>query len=71
MKKDLLVLTQSLMAYYHRGMIGLMQVPDINSPISSGFLKEAVKHEPINLIESNQKTENAGHDVTSSNRLYR
>lgn len=41
MKKDLLNLVQSLMAYYHRGMIGLVEVADIQSPISSLSLNES------------------------------
>ncbi|WP_434684370.1 response regulator [Pseudanabaena minima] len=41
MKKDLLNLVQSLMAYYHRGMIGLVEVADIQSPISALSLNES------------------------------
>ncbi|NMF57819.1 response regulator [Pseudanabaena yagii] len=33
MKKDLLTLVQSLMVYYHRGLIGLAEVADIQAPI--------------------------------------
>ncbi|NJK34650.1 MAG: response regulator [Oscillatoriales cyanobacterium SM2_2_1] len=32
MQKDLLGLTQSLMAYYHRGLVGLEEVPDLRTP---------------------------------------
>lgn len=38
MKKDLLTLVQSLMAYYHRGLIGLVEVADIQSPVASMFI---------------------------------
>ncbi len=41
MKKDLLTLVQSLMAYYHRGMVGLVEVSDVQAPFSSGSLNEA------------------------------
>ncbi|MBD2176769.1 response regulator [Pseudanabaena sp. FACHB-1998] len=35
MKKDLHTLVQSLMVYYHRGLVGLAEVADIQSPVSS------------------------------------
>jgi chemotaxis family two-component system response regulator PixG len=35
MKKDLHTLVQSLMVYYHRGLVGLGEVADIQSPISA------------------------------------
>jgi chemotaxis family two-component system response regulator PixG len=57
MKKDLLTLVQSLLVYYHRGMIGLVEVADIQSPISSLLLSESVKQEPAKLMEGNQKLE--------------
>jgi chemotaxis family two-component system response regulator PixG len=57
MKKDLRILVQSLLAYYHRGMIGLVEVVDIQSPISSLLLSESPKQEPARLMESNQKLE--------------
>jgi chemotaxis family two-component system response regulator PixG len=38
MKKDLLTLVQSLMAYYYRGMVGLAEVADIASPVVSPFM---------------------------------
>ncbi len=41
MKKDLLTLVQSLMAYYHRGMVGLVEVSDVQAPFSSGSFNEA------------------------------
>lgn len=41
MKRDLFVLVQSLMAYYHRGLVGLVAVPDVPSPISSFYLDES------------------------------
>ncbi|TYQ30395.1 response regulator [Pseudanabaena sp. UWO310] len=47
MKKDLLTLVQSLMAYYHRGMVGLVEVSDIQSPIASLSLNEV--NEPAQL----------------------
>jgi len=54
LKKDLLTLTQSLMAYYYRGMIGLVEIPDIESPVASIFLGAPSKLEPIKLIENTQ-----------------
>ncbi len=54
MKKDLLTLVQSLLAYYHRGLIGLGEVVDIQSPISSLLLDEFTKQEPTKLMESKQ-----------------
>ncbi len=50
MKKDLLNLVQSLMAYYHRGMIGLVEVADIQSPVA-GLSLESEKHESTQLSE--------------------
>ncbi len=44
--KELLLLTQSLMPYYHRGLIGLIEVPDIELPafsLSSGALDDNTK----------------------------
>lgn len=43
MKKDLLTLVQSLMAYYYRGMVGLTEVADIASPIVSPFLSAPLR----------------------------
>jgi len=54
MKKDLLTLVQSLLAYYHRGMIGLMEVADIQSPVSSLVLNEFTSNEPAQLGEKTQ-----------------
>jgi chemotaxis family two-component system response regulator PixG len=51
MKKDLLNLVQSLMAYYHRGMVGLVEVQDIQSPIASLSLN-ATRNESAQLSES-------------------
>jgi chemotaxis family two-component system response regulator PixG len=53
MKKDLLHLVQSLMAYYHRGMVGLVEVQDIQSPVASLSLN-AAKNESAQLSESRQ-----------------
>ena len=53
MKKDLLNLVQSLMAYYHRGMIGLVEVADIQSPVA-GLSIESEKNESTQLIEQRQ-----------------
>jgi two-component system, chemotaxis family, response regulator PixG len=53
MKKDLLNLVQSLMAYYHRGMIGLVEVADIQSPVA-GLSLESEKNESTQLIEQRQ-----------------
>ncbi|PZO35309.1 MAG: response regulator [Pseudanabaena frigida] len=56
MKKDLLTLVQSLMAYYYRGMIGLVEVADIQSPVPSSIsLHESVRSEATQLPESKQK----------------
>ncbi|PZU99865.1 MAG: hypothetical protein DCE90_00795 [Pseudanabaena sp.] len=55
LKKDLLTLTQSLMAYYYRGMIGLVEIPDIESPMASILLGEPTKIEQMKLLESNQE----------------
>lgn len=41
MKKDLLTLVQSLMAYYYRGMVGLVEVADIASPVASPFISDS------------------------------
>jgi chemotaxis family two-component system response regulator PixG len=51
MKKDLLNLVQSLMAYYHRGMVGLVEVQDIESPIAALSLS-ATRNESAQLSES-------------------
>ena len=55
MKKDLLTLVQSLLVYYHRGMVGLIEVADIQSPILSLSLDELAIREVANLPENNQK----------------
>jgi len=55
MKKDLLTLVQSLLVYYHRGMVGLVEVADIQSPISSLSLDELAIREVAHLPENNQK----------------
>lgn len=52
MKKDLLNLVQSLMAYYHRGMVGLVEVQDIESPVASLSIN-AARNESAQLSESN------------------
>jgi chemotaxis family two-component system response regulator PixG len=49
MKKDLLTLVQSLMAYYHRGLVGLAEVNDIESPIAS--VVESNRNESAQLDE--------------------
>ena len=54
MKKDLSTLVQSLLAYYHRGMIGLMEVVDIQSPVSSHVLNEFTSNAPAQLKEKTQ-----------------
>jgi two-component system, chemotaxis family, response regulator PixG len=51
MKKDLRNLVQSLMAYYHRGMVGLVEVQDIESPVASLSLNTA-RNESAQLSES-------------------
>jgi chemotaxis family two-component system response regulator PixG len=38
LKRDLFNLVQSLMMYYYRGMVGLAEVPDIESPIAALML---------------------------------
>jgi len=53
MKKDLLNLVQSLMAYYHRGMIGLVEVQDIESPVATLSLN-ASRNEVAQLAEGSQ-----------------
>lgn len=53
MKKDLLNLVQSLMAYYHRGMIGLVEVADIESPVS-GLSIESERRESTHLTDERQ-----------------
>jgi chemotaxis family two-component system response regulator PixG len=53
MKKDLLTLVQSLMVYYHRGMVGLTEVADIEAPISSIF-PESTAYESLMSQENNQ-----------------
>lgn len=50
MKKDLLNLVQSLMAYYHRGMIGLVEVADIQSPVV-GLSIESERRESVQLTD--------------------
>ncbi|MDX2254616.1 MAG: response regulator [Pseudanabaenaceae cyanobacterium bins.39] len=35
LKRDLFSLVQSLMTYYYRGMVGLMEVADIDSPVAA------------------------------------
>jgi two-component system, chemotaxis family, response regulator PixG len=50
MKKDLLNLVQSLMAYYHRGMIGLVEVADIQSPVA-GLSIESERRESVQLTD--------------------
>lgn len=55
MKKDLLTLVQSLLVYYHCGMVGLIEVADIQSPILSLSLDELAIREVANLPENNQK----------------
>jgi two-component system, chemotaxis family, response regulator PixG len=50
MKKDLLNLVQSLMAYYHRGMIGLVEVADIQSPVA-GLSIESERRESTQLTD--------------------
>ena len=54
MKKDLLNLVQSLMAYYHRGMIGLVEVADIESPVADLSLNESLRNESTQLSDSSQ-----------------
>ena len=53
MKKDLLTLVQSLMVYYHRGMVGLTEVADIEAPISSIF-PESTTYESLMSQDNNQ-----------------
>lgn len=45
LKKDLFHLVQSLMAYYHRGLIGLAEVADIQSPIQSILSSQEINKE--------------------------
>jgi chemotaxis family two-component system response regulator PixG len=54
MEKDLLNLVQSLMAYYHRGMIGLVEVADIESPVADLSLNESLRNESTQLSDSSQ-----------------
>ncbi|WP_103667022.1 response regulator [Pseudanabaena sp. BC1403] len=54
MKKDLFNLVQSLMAYYHRGMIGLVEVADIESPVSSFSPNESLGNKSTQLVEETQ-----------------
>ena len=56
-KKDLLMLSQSLMAYYYRGMVGLVEVSDIQSPIASFSLRESTTLELTQLQESGLKNQ--------------
>lgn len=65
LKKDLLNLTQSLMAYYYRGMIGLVEIPDIESPVASIFLGEPTSLEPIRIIKGNQDREELCHPLVA------
>ncbi|MEI6330550.1 MAG: response regulator [Pseudanabaena sp. ELA645] len=60
MKKDLLTLVQSLMVYYHRGMVGLTEVADIEAPISSIF-PEPTTYEAVLPQENNQIQGNSNH----------
>jgi chemotaxis family two-component system response regulator PixG len=53
MKKDLLTLVQSLLVYYHRGLVGLTEVADIEAPISSVF-PESTTYEAVISQENNQ-----------------
>lgn len=54
LKKDLLTLTQSLMAYYYRGMVGLAEVPDIESPVAEIFREEINRSEIAKLVDKTQ-----------------
>ncbi len=54
MKKDLLTLVQSLMAYYHRGMVGLVEVQDIQSPIAD-ISVQAIRSESSQMLESSEQ----------------
>lgn len=49
MKKDLLTLVQSLMVYHHRGMVGLAEVNDIESPIAA--IAQSTRNESAKLNE--------------------
>ncbi|NUN65960.1 response regulator [Pseudanabaena biceps] len=51
LKKDLLTLTQSLMAYYYRGMVGLAEVPDIESPVAEIFREEINRTQIEELVD--------------------
>jgi two-component system, chemotaxis family, response regulator PixG len=53
MKKDLFTLVQSLLVYYHRGMVGLTEVADIEAPITASF-SESTTYEAIISQENNQ-----------------
>lgn len=55
LKKDLLTLVQSLMPYYYRGLIGLAEISDIQSPVSSMFLNELEKYKAAQLPEQNSE----------------
>ena len=49
MKKDLSTLVQSLMVYYHRGLVGLAEVNDIEYPIAS--IAQSTRNESPQLSE--------------------
>ncbi len=57
MKKDLLTLSQSLMAYYYRGMVGLGEVSDIQAPIASFSLGESTTPELTQSQEGELKNQ--------------
>jgi len=54
MKKDLLPLVQSLIAYYHRGLIGLAEVPDIQAPLPAIVSSREAEQDSTQALESNQ-----------------
>ncbi|MBD2149132.1 response regulator [Pseudanabaena sp. FACHB-1277] len=58
LKKDLLTLMQSLMAYYYRGMVGLAEVADIASPIANPFATESVRSPLPELVKPQMVAEN-------------
>ena len=64
-KKDLLMLSQSLMAYYYRGMVGLVEVSDIQSPIASFSLRESTTLELTQLQESELKNQKGQTSILS------
>ncbi len=55
MKKDLLTLVQALMPYYYRGLIGLAEVADIQSPVPFIPLNE-VENKPAQLTENTSES---------------